>query len=239
MKLVQFGTVEDYFNALRNIKAAPILDGDFFPYMDKPQSATPYWTGFYNHRAYFKRFERIVQSELRLLDLLSVATRKQPRSGVELARRNLALCQHHDAITGTSTRDVMDDYMHRYRIQIVNQKAFRAHELIKVNTSSALVTVSQDGEAVIAQAVPIHGVDDLYEISFLALLEPFSATIVTIQLEKSQSAATVLTPLTDLTKRTAKLVFLAFSLPNTSKFPYPSKRKTNKSEKEWIYSVSW
>ncbi|VBB33961.1 unnamed protein product, partial [Acanthocheilonema viteae] len=52
---VQFGTVANYFNALKRStkRAASVLDGDFFPYMDNPLSSTPYWTGFYNHRAYF------------------------------------------------------------------------------------------------------------------------------------------------------------------------------------------
>ncbi|VDO26218.1 unnamed protein product [Brugia timori] len=112
---VQFGTVADYFKSLKgNAKRrASILSGDFFPYMDNAFSNAPFWTGFYNHRAYFKCFERIIQRELRLVDLLSVAIGIYLNSDVEIARRNLALSIHHDAITGTSKRHVMDDYMLR------------------------------------------------------------------------------------------------------------------------------
>ncbi|VIO90880.1 Glycosyl hydrolases family 38 protein [Brugia malayi] len=114
---VQFGTVADYFKSLKgNAKRrASILSGDFFPYMDNAFSNAPFWTGFYNHRAYFKCFERIIQRELRLVDLLSVAIGIYLNSDVEIARRNLALSIHHDAITGTSKRHVMDDYMLRLR----------------------------------------------------------------------------------------------------------------------------
>ncbi|EJW83287.1 glycosyl hydrolase family 38 protein [Wuchereria bancrofti] len=94
---------------------ASILGGDFFPYMDNAFSNAPFWTGFYNHRAYFKCFERIIQRELRLVDLLSVTIGNYLNSDMEIARRNLALGIHHDAITGTSKRHVMDDYMLRSR----------------------------------------------------------------------------------------------------------------------------
>ncbi|KAK6101083.1 Glycosyl hydrolases 38 N-terminal domain family protein [Brugia pahangi] len=114
---VQFGTVADYFKSLKGSakRRASILSGDFFPYMDNAFSNAPFWTGFYNHRAYFKCFERIIQRELRLVDLLSVAIGIYLNSDVEIARRNLALSIHHDAITGTSKRHVMDDYMLRLR----------------------------------------------------------------------------------------------------------------------------
>uniref|UniRef100_A0A1I8EYR1 Alpha-mann_mid domain-containing protein n=1 Tax=Wuchereria bancrofti TaxID=6293 RepID=A0A1I8EYR1_WUCBA len=114
---VQFGTVADYFKSLKGSAKmrASILGGDFFPYMDNAFSNAPFWTGFYNHRAYFKCFERIIQRELRLVDLLSVTIGNYLNSDMEIARRNLALGIHHDAITGTSKRHVMDDYMLRSR----------------------------------------------------------------------------------------------------------------------------
>ncbi|VDK85179.1 unnamed protein product [Litomosoides sigmodontis] len=114
---VQFGTVADYFNALNESRKneATVLAGDFFPYMDDESGRAPFWTGFYNHRPYFKCFERIIQREFRLTDLLSVTTGKYPSDDVEVARRDLALSLHHDAITGTSRRRVMDDYTLRLR----------------------------------------------------------------------------------------------------------------------------
>lgn len=58
---------------------------------------------------------------------MSVSARRQLSDQLESARRNLALCQHHDAITGTSTREVMGDYMLRwpadafYRVRVCSQ----------------------------------------------------------------------------------------------------------------------
>ncbi|VDM96194.1 unnamed protein product [Thelazia callipaeda] len=118
---VQFGTIKDYFDSLRNSSHminSPILTGDFFPYTDSPYNDTSLWTGFYNHRAYFKRFVRIVQSELRLMDFISVAVAMHPKNDTNIARRNLALSLHHDAITGTSKRYVMDDYTSKLRASL-------------------------------------------------------------------------------------------------------------------------
>ncbi|VDO37699.1 unnamed protein product [Onchocerca flexuosa] len=219
-KAVQFGTVANYFNALKRStkREAPVLDGDFFPYMDNAFNRAPFWTGFYNHRAYFKRFQRIIQREVRLADLLSVATREYPNNDMKMARRNLALSIHHDAITGTSKRRVMDDYslrlrsalhttlreqerllnisdetfttmlvnvsvktkgmylphrtlsfadgIERYKIQIVNQKAFSTMELIKLNIFSPFVTVTHDGELLTTQVVPLLNEVNLFEFLY-------------------------------------------------------------------------
>uniref|UniRef100_A0A0R3RWX2 Alpha-mann_mid domain-containing protein n=1 Tax=Elaeophora elaphi TaxID=1147741 RepID=A0A0R3RWX2_9BILA len=130
---VQFGTVVNYFNALREStkRSAAVLDGDFFPYMDDPSSSAKFWTGFYNHRPYFKCFERIIQRELRLVDLLSVTTRKYPNSEIAVARRNLALSTHHDAITGTSKRHVMNDYMLRLWFQTTVSFEYLINDSVK------------------------------------------------------------------------------------------------------------
>uniref|UniRef100_A0A915PMT6 Glycoside hydrolase family 38 central domain-containing protein n=1 Tax=Setaria digitata TaxID=48799 RepID=A0A915PMT6_9BILA len=162
---VKFGTVKEYFDGVKEGRKSKtsVLDGDFFPYIDNPLNKAPVWTGFYNHRTYFKCFERIIQSELRLADLLSVATRIYPKSDLELARRNLALSIHHDAITGTSKRYVMDDYMLSYKIQIVNQKGFSVVELIKLNISTPFVTVTYGDKTLTAQVVPLIDEIELFE----------------------------------------------------------------------------
>uniref|UniRef100_A0AAF5RUV4 Alpha-mannosidase n=2 Tax=Wuchereria bancrofti TaxID=6293 RepID=A0AAF5RUV4_WUCBA len=241
---VQFGTVADYFKSLKGSAKmrASILGGDFFPYMDNAFSNAPFWTGFYNHRAYFKCFERIIQRELRLVDLLSVTIGNYLNSDMEIARRNLALGIHHDAITGTSKRHVMDDYMLRsrsalhivlkeqerllsisnetfttvfvnnsvktkgmylpritfsfadgiksYKIQIVNQKTFSTMELVKINVSSPFITVTQNDNLLTIQVVPLLKQSDLFELSFFVPLNPFSRTIVIIQLDNNQSNMT-------------------------------------------------
>ncbi len=92
----------------------PTLSGDFFPYMDGP-GGHPYWTGFFTTRPYFKRLERIIESRLRGTDLLSAfSLGAGDWHKTTKPRRDLALFQHHDAITGTSTVAVMNDYLHRF-----------------------------------------------------------------------------------------------------------------------------
>ncbi len=83
--------------------------------MDFMNNGFPYWTGFYCTHPYLKRFERIIHGQLRAFDILSafIANTNTNQDEIIIARQNLALFQHHDAITGTSTRQVMDDYLNR------------------------------------------------------------------------------------------------------------------------------
>uniref|UniRef100_A0AC34FAD9 Glycoside hydrolase family 38 central domain-containing protein n=1 Tax=Panagrolaimus sp. ES5 TaxID=591445 RepID=A0AC34FAD9_9BILA len=112
---VKFSTVHEFFEDVRSQnKDFPLFTGDFFPYTEGKTGGYPYWTGFYVHRPFFKRAERLTQSKLRSHDLLSVlAQYSETIKQVKPARRDLALCQHHDSITGTSKPHVMDDYMSR------------------------------------------------------------------------------------------------------------------------------
>uniref|UniRef100_A0A914WPV6 Glycoside hydrolase family 38 central domain-containing protein n=1 Tax=Plectus sambesii TaxID=2011161 RepID=A0A914WPV6_9BILA len=113
---IQFGTLSDYFAAIGKPSSFPTLSGDFFPYMDDPNpSSFSWWTGYFTTRPYHKRLERIIQSQLRATDLLSAfAFNSGNWSHKSIKpRRDLALFQHHDAITGTSKAYVMDDYLKR------------------------------------------------------------------------------------------------------------------------------
>ncbi|VBB33457.1 unnamed protein product [Acanthocheilonema viteae] len=107
---IRFGTLTEYFDALeRNNKAknlAPAtLSGDFFPYQCP---SGDYWTGYYTTRPFYKRQERELHSFIRAADLLSthafmhlsIKNRQIIEQQLTTARRNLALFQHHDAITG-------------------------------------------------------------------------------------------------------------------------------------------
>uniref|UniRef100_A0A183E2M6 Alpha-mann_mid domain-containing protein n=1 Tax=Gongylonema pulchrum TaxID=637853 RepID=A0A183E2M6_9BILA len=113
----KFGTFTDYFNALlqsneQQNRSLATLSGDFFPY---ECSIYDYWTGYYTTRPFYKRQERELhfdfldfQSFIRAADLLSSSAfihlstqnRKFIKQNLTDARRNLALFQHHDAITG-------------------------------------------------------------------------------------------------------------------------------------------
>lgn len=124
---VVFGTPNDYFQEVRNrMSEFPTLKGDFFVYSDIFSEGRPaYWSGYYTTRPHWKLLDRELERNLRAAEILytfGLNTAKQrtyndtikvlERNYEKLvrARRNLALFQHHDAITGTSKAFVMRDY---------------------------------------------------------------------------------------------------------------------------------
>ena len=59
---VRFSTVEEYFEkAVEKKVDFPLFTGDFFPYTEDKKGTYPYWTGFYVHRPFFKRAERLTE----------------------------------------------------------------------------------------------------------------------------------------------------------------------------------
>lgn len=132
----KFGTLEDYFQTLREeadrinyslpgevgsaqIVGFPSLSGDFFTYADRQRD---YWSGYYVSRPFFKAVDRVLEQTLRATEmmmalLLGYCQRVQCEKlatgfGYKLtaARRNLALFQHHDGVTGTAKDHVVRDY---------------------------------------------------------------------------------------------------------------------------------
>ncbi|XP_060596328.1 alpha-mannosidase 2-like [Ruditapes philippinarum] len=131
----QFGTLSDYFRIVHEEistgsrrddvtypeeKRIDSLTGDFFAYADRDDH---YWSGYFTSRPFQKHLSRKLESHLRgaeiLFTLASTKAKRSPRSVFELmtkvmsARRNLALFQHHDGITGTSRENVVKDYTER------------------------------------------------------------------------------------------------------------------------------
>uniref|UniRef100_A0A4W6CQT1 Alpha-mannosidase n=1 Tax=Lates calcarifer TaxID=8187 RepID=A0A4W6CQT1_LATCA len=107
----RFGTLSDYFEALhRRLNATgttlPTLRGDFFTYADRDDH---YWSGFFTSRPFYKRLDRALESTLRY----DFPGHEHFRRLTE-ARRNLALFQHHDAVTGTARDPVVVDYGTRW-----------------------------------------------------------------------------------------------------------------------------
>lgn len=155
---VKFGTLEDYFHTLRDeaerinfsrpgeigsgeLEGFPSLSGDFFTYADRNQD---YWSGYYVSRPFFKAVDRVLEQTLRASEMLAALVlgycqksqcAKLPVSfshKLTAARRNLALFQHHDGVTGTAKDHVVVDYGTRMHTSLQDLQIFmsRAVEVL-------------------------------------------------------------------------------------------------------------
>ncbi|KAK4805009.1 hypothetical protein SAY86_004826 [Trapa natans] len=147
---VNFGTLEDYFRTLREeadrvnysipgelgssfVGGFPSLAGDFFTYSDRQQD---YWSGYYVSRPFFKAVDRVLEHTLRASEilmsfLLGYCQRPQCEKlpigysyKLAAARRNLALFQHHDGVTGTAKDHVVRDYGSRMHTSLQDLQIF-------------------------------------------------------------------------------------------------------------------
>ncbi|XP_056022821.1 alpha-mannosidase 2-like [Ostrea edulis] len=159
---VRFGTLSDFFKEHRKLqtKALPSFSGDFFPYSDRLDQ---YWTGFYTTRPFLKYAARRIQSLLRSVEILyAVLLAKSKKSSekysgllkllpdLELGRQELALFQHHDAITGTSRVSVTEDYSRRLQ-----------HAFHKLKTLFEKVTIFyMDSSSTLTQNLSMSMIDD-------------------------------------------------------------------------------
>lgn len=124
---ISFGLPKDYFEEInRRYHAFPHLKGDFFVYSDIFTEGKPaYWSGYFTTRPMYKMLSRELEHNLRSAEILFTIALNNARQHhnanalrlyeknyekLILARRNLGLFQHHDAITGTSKAAVMRDY---------------------------------------------------------------------------------------------------------------------------------
>ncbi|XP_051140278.1 alpha-mannosidase 2-like isoform X2 [Andrographis paniculata] len=146
----KFGTLDDYFSTLRDeadrinysqtveigsgeIGGFPSLSGDFFTYADRNQD---YWSGYYVSRPFFKAVDRILVQTLRGAEMMMAFVLGHCQRGqcekfltsfsykLISARRNLALFQNHDGITGTARNHVVEDYGKRLHIALEDLQIF-------------------------------------------------------------------------------------------------------------------
>uniref|UniRef100_A0A8C3BT26 Alpha-mannosidase n=1 Tax=Cairina moschata TaxID=8855 RepID=A0A8C3BT26_CAIMO len=152
----QFGTLSDYFEALRkesdlgeksSSSLFPVVSGDFFTYADRDHH---YWSGYFTSRPFYKRLDRVLESYLRTAEILYYLALVQSGKSEKMsvfpsvdnykllteARRNLGLFQHHDAITGTAKDWVVVDYGTRLFHSLMNLK--------KVIVDSAHILILKD-----------------------------------------------------------------------------------------------
>ncbi|KAJ7544316.1 hypothetical protein O6H91_09G073800 [Diphasiastrum complanatum] len=142
---IQFGTLEDYFSALRDevehdhnrheAPRFPSLSGDFFTYADRVQH---YWSGYYVSRPFYKAIDRVLEESLRAADILFFLSHSYCQANdyqsfplsfskqLVAARRNLALFQHHDGVTGTARDHVVVDYGTRMHKSLSELQSFMA-----------------------------------------------------------------------------------------------------------------
>lgn len=146
----KFGTLEDYFQTLREeagrinysrpgevgsgeLEGFPSLSGDFFTYADRRQD---YWSGYYVSRPFFKAVDRVLEQTLRASEIMmalmlgycqKLQCLKLPvgfSHKLTAARRNLALFQHHDGVTGTAKDHVVEDYGTRMHTSLQDLQIF-------------------------------------------------------------------------------------------------------------------
>ncbi|XP_031284235.1 alpha-mannosidase 2 [Pistacia vera] len=172
----KFGTLDDYFQTLREeadrinysgpgeggssqIVGFPSLSGDFFTYADRQQD---YWSGYYVSRPFFKAVDRVLEQTLRATEmmialLLGYCQRPQcekfPTSfayKLTAARRNLALFQHHDGVTGTAKDHVVQDYGTRMHTSLQDLQIFMSKAI------EVLIGMREKFDQTVSQFEPIQ-----------------------------------------------------------------------------------
>ncbi|KAE8717122.1 Alpha-mannosidase [Hibiscus syriacus] len=91
----------------------PLKTDDFFPYADKPND----WTGYFTSRPAFKGYVRVLSAyylAARQLEFFKGGSTSGPNT--EALADALAIAQHHDAVSGTQRQHVAADYALRLSI---------------------------------------------------------------------------------------------------------------------------
>ena len=129
---IKWGTLTDYFLALDRERTRSTelsanfhpISGDFFTYADR---LNHYWSGYYTSRPFYKEMDRELRSHLRAAEIFFSLARIQDTKRMEgmydllvTSRRNAALFQHHDGVTGTAKTFVNNDYGEKMLVSLKN-----------------------------------------------------------------------------------------------------------------------
>lgn len=188
---VQFGTLKTYFNLVRKEEtksshfhsntAFPVLKGDFFPYSDLDSD---YWTGYYSTRPFQKQLSRDIESNLRSADILTTLAHAQCKrykaeyenyldimSKLQEVRRSLGLFLHHDAITGTSKPDVVQDYENKLLM------AYNTSQAVMSATIQNLLTKCSNDDPVVLGAQNIRHNENTPPTKYKTLVTEFGTKV--------------------------------------------------------------
>jgi hypothetical protein len=130
---MRIGTMSDYLDGVV-ARLEPLRhelterDTDFMPYRENYPDV---WTGFYASRARLKTALREAERWLRAAEILSLHS-PQFDERLNEARQHIGVLQHHDAVTGTCTKDVAADYF-----AMARDAEAAAHQALEVRENGA------------------------------------------------------------------------------------------------------
>jgi len=118
---IQFGTLSDYFHAVRGKFKPPVLKGSFFTYADRDED---YWSGYFTSRVFDKALDRKLEQVLYAASAMGASAEEMREP-----RRSLSLFQHHDGVTGTAKDHVVEDYARYMRNAIDSVQDWMSNEV--------------------------------------------------------------------------------------------------------------
>ncbi|XP_023343097.1 lysosomal alpha-mannosidase, partial [Eurytemora carolleeae] len=106
---LMYSTPSCYLKSVNNANVSLLTKtDDFFPYASDPDA---YWSGYFTSRPALKGMIRKANTLLQAckqVESFNIDSPEDPRLAV--AKRSVAVNQHHDAVTGTAKQHVTDDY---------------------------------------------------------------------------------------------------------------------------------
>ncbi|KAL1438491.1 hypothetical protein MTO96_048098 [Rhipicephalus appendiculatus] len=91
-------------------ESALSYSGDFMPYSDRNFE---WWTGYYSNRPQLKYHIRQASNFLQVCRQMTALLNVMEEPKIQKLEMAIAMAQHHDGITGTSSSEVVADFTHR------------------------------------------------------------------------------------------------------------------------------